>query len=100
MTIHLVSCDFVGDRATRERGESYPALSRIEACYRLLLKTIAEERAAGTLSGASVSTVMEFEEQQRIASHESSFLAQCALAKDDYSNVVSIRRSPRLEVVT
>ena len=100
MTLHPVSTNFICDRATRELGESHPALSRSETVYRLLLKTIAEDRAQVT--GRAAEVLAEFEDMLKDSDHDSSFLTTCALAKDAYeeAKVVSLRRSPRLEVVT
>ena len=100
MTLHPVSTNFICDRATRELGESHPALSMVDACYRLLLVELAKSRAQVT--GRAAAVLAEFEDMLKDSDHDSSFLTTCALAKDAYeeAKVVSIRRSPRLEFVT
>ena len=90
----------VCDRETRELGEDYPELRKIERAYRLLEHRLAA--AQGRLQAErSLSTAMDLSLALADARHDASWGATLSLARDGYevAGVVRIARpSVRLSV--
>ena len=83
MTVHVlhVAHSYDCDRETRELGEDYHALQKVERAYRLLERRLT--RAAPALRARrAIATVTEFNLLLADARHDASFASTLALAKD------------------
>jgi hypothetical protein len=93
-TIRYVATSYICDRDTRELGEDYAQLKKVERAYRLLERRLSRA-AVGLRSRRAVSTVTEFNLLLADARHDASWGATLALAKDasDEARVARFTRS-------
>jgi len=93
-TVLRVATSYVCDRETRELGEDYFELAKVERAYRLLERRLT--RAAPALHARrSIETVTEFNLLLADARHDASLGSTLALAKDAYSEARVVRMITR-----
>jgi hypothetical protein len=84
---------FVCDRETRELGEDYPELKKIERAYRLLEHRLAAAQPR-LQAGRALSTVVDFCLTLSDARHDASWATTLSLARDAFgeARVVKIAK--------
>ncbi len=93
-TILQVATSYACDRETRELGEDYAELKKIERAYRLLERRLTRS-ALNLEARRSISTVTEFNLLLADARHDASWGATLSLAKDaaEEARVIKIART-------
>ena len=95
-TFHMAS-SFACDRETRELGEDYPELKKVDRSYRLLERRI-KRAVLKANARRTVSTLTEFDLLLADARHDAAWPSTLDLAKDAYAEarVVKITRQRAL----
>lgn len=92
-TTRMTATSYVCDRATRELGEDYPELRKIDRAYRLLERRLAAAQPR-LQARRSLSTVMDFSLALADAKHDASLGSTVSLARDAFveARVVEVVR--------
>ena len=93
--VRPTATSYVCDRETRELGEDYPALRKIDRAYRLLERRLAAAQPQ-LRARRSLSSIMDFSLALADAKHDASLGSTVSLARDAFveARVVKVARRP------